>query len=119
MTKKKENFLDYVPAISGRNTWDAEDGIVTIHMVHRGFFPWVAQTFFGRPRVSHIELDAHGSFIFQKIDGRRTVGELALLMKEEFGQDAEPLYDRLVKYIRILRNNEFIYYAQKGGAEKK
>ena len=55
----------------------------------------------------------HGSYIFQQIDGKRTVGDLALLMKERFGKDAEPLYDRLVKYMQILRNNGFIYFAGK------
>ena len=118
MARKKENYLDYVPAISSRNTWDVTGDIVTIHMVHRGFFPWVAQTFFGRPRVSHIDLDVHGSYIFQQINGERTVGELALLMKERFGQDAEPLYDRLVQYMKILRNNELIYYRKKGDKQK-
>ena len=36
--KQKENYLDFVPLINPQNTWDeGEDGIVTIHMVHRGF----------------------------------------------------------------------------------
>ena len=61
----------------------------------------------------HIDLDAMGSFIFQRIDGQRTVGDIALLVKAEFGQKAEPLYDRLVKYMQILRNNGFIRYAGK------
>ena len=114
MAKKGNNYLHYIPAISGKNTWDAaEDGLVTIHMVHRGFYAWVAQRFFHRPRVSHIALDAMGSFIFRHIDGQRTVGQLAELVREEFGQDAEPLYDRLVQYMRILQNNGFIYYAGK------
>lgn len=114
MAKKGNNYLHYIPAISGKNTWDAaEDGLVTIHMVHRGFYAWVAQRFFRRPRVSHIVLDAMGSFIFRHIDGQRTVGQLAELVREEFGQDAEPLYDRLVQYMRILQNNGFIYYVGK------
>ena len=114
MAKKGNNYLHYIPAISGKNTWDAaEDGLVTIHMVHRGCYAWVAQRFFHRPRVSHIALDAMGSFIFRHIDGQRTVGQLAELVREEFGQDAEPLYDRLVQYMRILQNNGFIYYAGK------
>ena len=112
--KSKENYLDYVPAISPRHTWSVADGKVTIHMEHRGFYNWVAQKFFHRPRVSHIDLDAHGSYIYQQIDGERTVGELALLMKERFGADAEPLYDRLVKYMQILHNNGFIYYCTRG-----
>ena len=35
MAKKKENYLDFVPAVNGQNTWDrGEDGVVTIHMVN-------------------------------------------------------------------------------------
>ena len=82
MAKKGKNYLHYIPAISGKNTWDAaEDGLVTIHMVHRGFYAWVAQRFFHRPRVSHIALDAMGSFLFRHIDGQRTVGQLAELVQ--------------------------------------
>ena len=111
--KPKENFLDYVPVISEKNTWSEKNGVVTIHMVHRGFYAAIAQKVFHRPRVSHITLDAHGSFIFPRIDGTRSVGELALLVKEEFGDKAEPLYERLVKYMQILRNNGFIYFKGK------
>ena len=117
--KQKENFLDYVPAISGRNSWDANsDGIVTVHMVHRGFYAAIAQRFFHRPRVSHIELDRNGSFVFRQIDGKRTVGQIALLVKAEFGEAAEPLYDRLIQYLRILHNNGFIYYLGKDRTPK-
>ena len=117
MAKKQENYLDYIPVISEKNAWDVkENGLVTVHMVHRGLYAWIAQTFFHRPRVSHIDLDAMGSFIFQRIDGKRTVGEIAELVKAEFGKDAEPLYDRLVKYMQILRNNGFIRYAGKDRA---
>ena len=90
------------------NTWDETGGKVTIHMVHRGFFDRIAQRFFGRPRVSHIELDKYGSFLWLQIDGKKPVGELAQAMQAEFGAEAEPLYDRLVKYMQILRNNGFI-----------
>lgn len=111
--KTKENYLDFVPAVNPRNTWDEQDGKVTIHMVHRGFYAAIAQKFFHTPRVSHIDLDAMGGFIFRQIDGRRTVADIAQLVKAEFGKDAEPLYDRLVKYMMILRNNGFIYYTGK------
>ena len=111
--KKSDNYLDYVPVIDPRNTWSEADGKVTIHMVHRGFYASIAQKFFHTPRVSHIDLDAMGSFIFPLIDGQRTVGDIAELVRTEFGKDAEPLYERLAKYMQILRNNGFIYYAGK------
>ena len=111
--KSKENYLDYVPAISPRHTWSVADGKVTIHMEHRGFYNWVAQKFFHRPRVSHIRLDEMGSFIYPLIDGKRNIGDIAALVKEEFGEEAEPLYERLTQYMKILRNNEFIRYTGK------
>ena len=64
----------------------------------------------------HIDLDEMGSFIFPLIDGERTVGQIAQLVRERFGADAEPLYERLAKYMQILRNNGFIYYAGKDRA---
>lgn len=112
--RHKENLLDYVPVISERHSWEADaDGNVTIHMIHRGFYAFIAQHFFHRPRVSHITLDRNGSFVFRCIDGKRSVGEIALSVKAEFGPEAEPLYDRLIQYLKILYNNGFIYFQGK------
>ena len=113
--KKSENYLDFVPVVDPRNTWDERDGKVTINMVHRGFYATIAQKVFHTPRVSHIDLDEYGSFLWLQFDGKKTVGELAGAMKERFGEKAEPLYDRLVHYMQILRNNHFILL---GGKDK-
>ena len=114
MAKKQENYLDYVPVISSRNSWDVkEGGKVTVHMVHKGFYATIAQKFFDRPRVSHIDLDEQGSFVFRQIDGKRTIGEIALIVKEKFPEEDSPLYARLIKYMQILRNNKFIYFQGK------
>lgn len=111
MAKKKENYLDFIPVVNGQNTWDrGEDGVVTIHMVNRGFYNTLAQKLFHTPRVSHIKLDEYGSFLWMRIDGVKTVGQLALELKEAYGEKAEPLYDRLVKYMQILHNNRFILF---------
>lgn len=110
--KKSENYLDFIPVINPKNDW-SEDGIVTIHMVHRGFYASIAQKVFHTPRVSHIKLDEYGSFLWKRINGERTVGQLAQQLKEQFGDQAEPLYDRLVKYMQILHNNEFILFRGK------
>ena len=113
MAKKSKNYLEYIPIISDKNDWSVEDAVVTVHMVHRGFFPFIAQKVFHRPRISHIRLDEMGSFIFPLLDGTRTVGDVAELVHAEFGEAAEPLYDRLVQYMKILHNNGFICYAEK------
>lgn len=108
--RKRDNYLDYIPMHNSQNTWDETDGKVTIHMVNRGFYNKIAQTFFHTPRVSHIDLDLYGSFLWKQIDGKKTVGQLADAMNAQFGKDAEPLYNRLIQYVQILRNNRFILF---------
>ncbi|MFR3422570.1 MAG: hypothetical protein ACLTTO_02205 [Lachnospiraceae bacterium] len=44
------------------------------------------------------------------MDGERTVMDLAALEKERFGEAAEPLYPRIVKYFQILENNHFVSF---------
>ena len=113
-SKKNNNYLDFIPIINPQNDWsEDEEGIVTIHMVHCGFYAAIAQKFFHTPRVSHIKLDEYGSFLWKELDGWRTVGQLAQRMKEQFGDKAEPLYDRLVHYMQILHNNKFILFQGK------
>lgn len=116
--KQSENYLDFVPTHNPAHAWDAEDGLVTVHMTHKGFYHKIAQVVFRRPRVSHIALERYGSFLWLRIDGARTVGQLAECMKEQFGADAEPLYPRVVKYVHILYNNRLILFVKKGGERR-
>ena len=111
--KRPGNFLDFVPKIHPGSVWSQEGGRVTIHMEHRGIWAAAARVLASTPRVSHIRLDEYGSFLWKQIDGTRTVGDLALEMKAQFGDGAEPLYNRLVKYMQILRNNRFILFRGK------
>ena len=109
MAKKKSmNYLDYVPKHNEKNTWEEKNGIVTINMVHTGFYNKLAQKFFHTPKISHIDLDDYGSFVWKAIDGKNSVYQIAELLKEKYGEKADPLYDRLVKYMQILKNNEFV-----------
>lgn len=109
--KKKENFMDYIPCCNPAYTWDVdENGIVTVHVVNTGFYNRLTQILFKKPRISHIKLDGYGSFVWKQIDGKKTVFEISKLVKEKFGQEAEPLLERLVKYFQILYQNQFIGY---------
>lgn len=111
--KEKKNFMDFIPCRNPQNIWDMDEaGIVTVHVKNKGFYNFLAQKLFGRPRVSHIRLDMYGSFIWQQLDGRKTVFDISGLVQKEFGQEAEPLLERLAEYFRILYRNRFIGYAK-------
>lgn len=110
---KKKNFMDLVPICNPAYTWDADKkGIVTVHVVNKGFYNRIAQKLFHRPKVSHIALDRYGSFVWMQMDGKRTVYEISALVSERFEKDAEPLIERLVKFFQILYQNKFIGYVK-------
>lgn len=105
--------MDFIPVCNPEYTWDADrKGQVTVHVVNKGFYNRVAQKIFQRPPVSHIALDKYGSFVWRQMDGKRNVYEISKLVSERFGKEAEPLTERLVKYIQILYQNKFIGYVK-------
>lgn len=114
MKKKSENFLDYVPKRNALYKWEInQKKHVEVSVLNRGFYNRIAQVVFRRPKISKIELDELGSFIWQEMDGKKTIYEIGFGVKEKFGKKAEPLYERLSEYIRTLHNNRFIVYENK------
>ncbi len=114
MAKKKENYLDYIPKHNALFEWSEDKkGKVTVKVLNRGLYNRIAQIFFKRPKYSNIELDEFGSYVWKQIDGVRNVYEIGSLVKEHFGDKAEPLYERLAKFITILRNNGYVVYVNK------
>ncbi len=107
------NYLDFVPVHSETCQYEiGNEGKVTIYVENKGVFHWIAQKLFHRPRISQIHLDEMGNFIWPLMDGDRTVQDIAELVRAEFGEKAEPLYNRLVQYIRNLESYGFVKVRQ-------
>ena len=105
MTK---NYLDYIPVKNPDMPWRQSDsGIVTVTVTNTGFYNWIAQKFFHRPRQSYIDLDQYGSFVWLLIDGERSVFDISGEVGLQFGKKADPLLDRLVKFFEILKGHGF------------
>ena len=115
MNKKVKNYLDFIP-IKNENIKSLEDnlGIVTLEITRNGLFDKIAQKTFKVPHKSYIKLDIHGSFVWKCIDDNKSVYELSKDIKGHFGNDAEPLIERLIEFITILESNRFIKF-KKGG----
>lgn len=108
-SKESKNYLDFIPEKNGDFYWEAtEDGKITIDVPNKGFFSKIAQVAFHRPKVSHIELDEFGNFVWPLIDGEQTIYDISSKVKEHFQEAAEPLYPRVVKYFQILQGHNFI-----------
>ncbi len=105
------NYLDFIPIHNEKFRFEiSEDYKVTIFQENTGAFNWIAQKLFKKPRFSQIHLDDMGNFIWPLMDGKRNLLDIAALVKEEFGEDAEPLYNRLVQYVKTLESYGFIVF---------
>ena len=106
--KNNKNFLENKPKKNPNINWTVKDGKVTLEIENKGFFNRIAQKLFKKPKISYIHLDETGSFIWPLIDGETDITDLGKRLKENFGEKAEPLYERLSKYIKILESYGFV-----------
>lgn len=58
----------------------------------------------------HIRLDTYGSQVWNLMEGDLSVGALAQRLGELYGNEVEPLHDRLEEFLFMLEANEFIAY---------
>ena len=105
-----ENYLDRVPMRSEGLKWSTEEGLVTLHVENKGALNTIAQKLFKKPRFTYVHLDANGSFVWPLIDGEKDITALGVLVKEHFGEAAEPLYPRLAKFFQILASYGFVTF---------
>jgi len=106
--EKKDNFLEYVPV---RNCpWDKDDkGHVylikekTKNKLLKKIIGWV-----GRSQEFHIHLDELGSGAWLAADGRRTILEIAVSLKQGSGGELKQAEPRLAKFFALLARDKFI-----------
>lgn len=111
MKKNKipENYLEKIPVKSESVGFSVDEkNIVTLELENKGVFNRIAQKLFKKPKVSYIHLDENGSFVWLAIDGEKDILKIGEEVKEHFGEKAEPLYERLAQFIKILENYRFI-----------
>ena len=108
--KKSKNYLEFVPVRQiGRFSGD-ENGVITLEIENKGVFNRVAQKLLKKPKISYIHLDEMGSFVWPLIDGERNITDIGVFVKDHFGEKAEPLYERLAKYFKVLESYGFIKF---------
>jgi len=57
-----------------------------------------------------VRLDGIGSATWELCDGKNTVRDIGKRLKERFGEDVEPLYERLGLFFRTLEKQGFIRF---------
>ncbi len=111
MKKRKENYLEKKPLRANHIKWKKEEnGEVVLEIENKGVANRLAQKLLKKPKVSYIHLDEMGSFIWPMLEGEEDIISLGERVKENFGDKAEPLYERLSRHIKILESYKFIEF---------
>ena len=109
--KKSENYLDKIPMRNAKFNWTKDDaGKVTIEVPNKGVFHFLAQKLLKKPPVTYVHLDKTGSFVWPILDGVKDVHAIGQAVETAFGEEAHPLYERLIKYFQILESYDFIVW---------
>ena len=109
--KKGENYLERIPVRKEDLEWTKdENNIVTLSIRNKGFFNFIAQKLFRKPKISYIHLEENGSFIWQVMDGKKNLIDIGKDVENKFGDASHPLYERLAKYVQMLDAYGFIEF---------
>lgn len=105
------NYLNRIPIRSDNIDINVDmSGNIVLCSVNQGFMNKLVQVILRKPKFSYIHLDEIGSTVWKNIDGKRDIVFIGEILKEEFGEKIEPLYDRLVSYFDYLFKSGLITF---------
>ena len=106
------NLLELAPVRVAR--WrQVEDRVVVERPKPRARFPRILlEWLLHLMAVKSLRLDEVGSFAWQLLDGEHTVGQVAVAVRERFGDAVEPAEERLGHLVRLLRQEGLIAYPE-------
>lgn len=111
------NLLELVPTrCFGHSVND--DGIVVVDMP-RFHVKWMQEHLVPKSKYPfiRISLDPFGSFVWLSIDGQRTVADIIDACVQQFGDEIQPVHERMGKFIHMLRSRGFITIRGADGQE--
>lgn len=110
--KNDDNFLLYIPRRKHEN-WQMRNGKVLLIFEHNKaverFIRWLVK----KPTTSDIELDEIGSRVWKYINGEDTVYDIGQKLLANYGDQMNPVYDRLIMYLRHLNKKGWISFTKK------
>ena len=106
--EKNGNFLDYVPIQNCPWDRDKDGRVFLIKEKTKSKFLKKIIGWLGRSQDFHIHLDELGSAAWLQADGRRTILEIAGMLKPVFAAKIDPAEPRLAKFFAMLVRDGFV-----------
>ncbi|SHK67947.1 Coenzyme PQQ synthesis protein D (PqqD) [Clostridium cavendishii DSM 21758] len=107
--KNKENFMLYIP-IKKHSTYEERKGKIYLMFYHDKFIEKFASKVFKKPKVTDIELDEIGSYVWSIMDSKRNVLEILDMLNSKFPSDSDNMTNRLILFLRYLNRRNWIKF---------
>jgi hypothetical protein len=101
-SKKQENLLEFIPRHSV--DWEKNDDNRIILLVPKFQKPFLVKHVLPRLKNPNmrVTLDDFGTFVWKNIDGEKSVHQIGAALHDQFGENVEPVFERLGMFIRQL-----------------
>lgn len=100
-----------VPLLEKRVTMVQESSEATFLVIQRtNFVERITIRFFKQPSVRKIKLDKFGTYAIKQMEFQSNVNQISEAMSEHFGEEAEPVLPRLMKFLEILEVHDWIIW---------
>lgn len=107
--EKQDNFLLYIPN-KKHTLYEVKNKRVFLIFHHDKAIEKLLRWLVKKPYISDVELDEIGSEIWFLINGENTIYDIGQKLFNKFGSRCEPIYDRLILYIRYLNKKGWICF---------
>lgn len=105
---EQRNLLEIKPV---RNLeWETEQNGAVVLLVPKFKNRYLVEYILPHLRKPHfrVKLDEYGSFVWKLLDGNTTVGIISEKLKGVYGENFDPRYERIGKFIANLAHNKFL-----------
>lgn len=107
--KKKDNFMLYIP-YRNHKAWVEKESKVYLIFTHDKKIERLASWLTSRSQATDIELDKMATTVWKLINNERTVYKIGQDLLETYGQECNPVYSRLIMYLRYLNKKGWIKF---------
>lgn len=105
-----KDYLFLVPVINNENTWKTDENNIVVIMKEKNS---IFEKIFFKNKTrekKEIELDSYGSFVWRKINGKKTISEIIDEIVNEMGEEKETASKRATIFFEMLRVHRLIEF---------
>lgn len=110
---ERPNLLDFIPEHAIEWQSEGEQRVYLIKEKSRSRIVKKMIDWLHRSQFFHIHLDELGSAAWLEADGNRTIWEISQVLRERFGERAEPCAERVAHFFSLLYRNRFVSWKNK------